>query len=56
MDSTSAHREALQTQHAKLEKELAEEQKRRVPDPVVISVLKKRKLKIKEELEHIIHV
>jgi hypothetical protein len=47
------HASALQLKHAGLERRLAEEQNRPLPDPVTIQLLKKRKLRIKEELSHI---
>lgn len=46
----ASHVSALQLKHAGLERLLAEEQGRPMPDLVTIQVLKKRKLKIKEEL------
>lgn len=44
------HVSALQLKHAGLERQLAEELSRPLPDPVAIRTLKKRKLRIKEEL------
>jgi hypothetical protein len=38
--------------HAGLERQLAEELNRPAPDQSMIQVLKKRKLRIKEELNH----
>jgi hypothetical protein len=49
----SSHVSALQLKHAGLERKLAEERSRPLPDLVTIQSLKKRKLKIKEELAHI---
>ena len=46
----ASHVSALQLKHAGLERQLADEQSRPMPDLVTIQVLKKRKLKIKEEL------
>jgi hypothetical protein len=54
MDGTEAHRQALQQQHAGLEKLIAAEMKRRLPDPIIVATLKKRKLRIKEELTHML--
>jgi hypothetical protein len=48
----ASHVSALQLKHAGLERQLADEQSRPMPDLVTIQVLKKRKLKIKEELTH----
>jgi hypothetical protein len=47
------HASALQVKHAGLERQLAAEQNRPMPDGVTIQLLKKRKLRIKEELSHI---
>jgi hypothetical protein len=47
------HASALQLKHAGLERQLADEQNRPMPDIVTIQLLKKRKLRIKEELSHI---
>ena len=47
------HARALQLKHAGLERQLAHEQNRPMPDLVTIQLLKKRKLRIKEELLHI---
>ena len=49
----ASHFSALQLKHAGLERRIAEEQSRPMPDNSVIQTLKKRKLRIKEELEHI---
>ena len=43
---------ALQLKHAGIERQLAEEMSRPVPDQSMIQALKKRKLRIKEELTH----
>lgn len=45
-----AHVSALAAKHAGLEQRLAEESRRPMPDPVVVRMLKKRKLRIKEAL------
>ena len=49
----ASHLSALQLKHAGLERRLHEEMSRPMPDVVIIQTLKKRKLRIKEELEHI---
>lgn len=49
----SSHTTALETKHAGLEAELRDEMNRPVPDAASINMLKKRKLRIKEELEQI---
>jgi hypothetical protein len=49
----ASHVSALQLKHAGLERQLADEQNRPLPDLVTIQMLKKRKLRIKEELAHI---
>lgn len=46
----SSHVTALETKHAGLEEQLRDEMNRPAPDPVTINTLKKRKLRIKEEL------
>lgn len=49
----TSHLSALQLKHAGLERRLQEEMSRPMPDIAVIQTLKKRKLRIKEELEHV---
>ncbi|WP_225207394.1 YdcH family protein [Novosphingobium huizhouense] len=46
----TSHVTALQTKHAGLERRIAEEMARPFPDGVLVMELKKRKLRIKEEL------
>lgn len=46
----TTHQTALATKHATLDQRIAEETHRPKPDPVLIAGLKKRKLKLKEEL------
>ena len=46
----SSHLSALQTKHAGLERRIAEERARPSPNDVLLKELKRRKLKIKEEL------
>ncbi|MFM5948151.1 MAG: YdcH family protein [Novosphingobium sp.] len=48
-----SHVSALQLKHAGIERQLQEEQSRPLPDLAIIQTLKKRKLRIKEELAHI---
>ena len=48
----SSHVSALQLKHAGIERQLAEEMSRPVPDQSMIQALKKRKLRIKEEITH----
>lgn len=48
----SSHVSALQLRHAGIERKIAEEMTRPVPDQTMIQSLKKRKLRIKEELSH----
>ncbi|HCF24753.1 MULTISPECIES: DUF465 domain-containing protein [unclassified Novosphingobium] len=48
-----SHTSALQLKHAGLERQIQEEQSRPLPDVAMIQSLKKRKLRIKEELAHI---
>lgn len=49
----SSHVSALQAKHEGLDKSLKEEMNRPAPDAARIQALKKRKLRIKEELAHI---
>lgn len=46
----TTHQTALETKHATLDRRIAEETQRPVPDSTVIAGLKKQKLKLKEEL------
>jgi len=46
----NTHLSALAAKHAGIEKRLADEARRPLPDPIVLSALKKRKLRIKEEI------
>ena len=48
----SSHVSALQLKHTGLEKQLQQEMSRPNPDSAAIQALKKRKLRIKEELTH----
>lgn len=47
------HLAALKAKHASLDEQIATETARPLPDEVVISELKRQKLKIKEEIEEI---
>jgi hypothetical protein len=49
----STHVSALQLKHAGLERRIEEELSRPLPDHATVQSLKKRKLRIKEELAHI---
>jgi hypothetical protein len=49
----ASHSSALQLKHAGIERLIQQELGRPLPDNAVIQTLKKRKLRIKEELEHI---
>lgn len=46
------HVSALQFKHAGLEKQIQQEMNRPMPDIALIQDLKKKKLRIKEELSH----
>lgn len=48
----SSHHNALETKHAGLEKKIREELSRPMPNETTLQDLKKRKLRIKEELAH----
>ncbi|MFM2301206.1 MAG: hypothetical protein RLZZ84_942 [Pseudomonadota bacterium] len=47
-----SHVSALQFKHAGIERQIQQEMNRPLPDLAMIQALKKRKLKIKEELTH----
>lgn len=47
-----SHVSALQLKHAGLERRIQDELNRPLPDLAMIQQLKRRKLRIKEELEH----
>ena len=49
----NSHTSALTLKHAGLERQIAEEMNRPHPDQALVRDLKKRKLRIKEELAHI---
>lgn len=48
----TSHVSALQLKHAGLERQISEEMSRPLPDTAFVRQLKKRKLRIKEELSH----
>ena len=48
----SSHITSLQTKHAGLERQIAEEMARPHPDDVLVTELKRRKLKLKEAILH----
>ncbi len=47
----SSHLSALETKHAGIERQLHEEMNRPQPDDAVLQDLKKRKLRIKEQMQ-----
>lgn len=47
-----SHVSALQLKHAKLERRIAEEMSHPMPDLETLQLLKKQKLRIKDELTH----
>jgi hypothetical protein len=49
----SSHFSALQTKHAGLERRISEEMTRPSPDAILLKDLKRRKLRIKEELSQL---
>jgi len=49
----ASHVSTLQLKHAGLERRIEEEMNRPMPDTAAIQQLKKRKLRIKEQLEHL---
>lgn len=51
----TAHLTALAAKHATLDKHIADEAHRPMPDAIRIADLKKQKLKIKEEIAHNSH-
>ncbi len=48
----TSHVSALQLKHAGLERQIQDEMSRPLPDRAAIQQLKRRKLRIKEELAH----
>jgi hypothetical protein len=49
------HVEALKAKHSDLDKLIAEEESRPHPDDIRITELKRQKLKIKDEINHLAH-
>lgn len=49
----TSHVSSLQLKHAGLERQIEEELSRPMPDTAMLQELKKRKLRIKEQLEHL---
>lgn len=49
----TAHHSALVAKHEVLDRQIAAETQRPLPDATAIALLKKQKLLIKEELEHL---
>lgn len=46
----TTHQTALETKHAVLDRRIAEEEHRPMPDTVTVAALKKQKLRVKEEI------
>ncbi len=46
----TTHQTALETKHAVLDRRIAEETHRPLPDAIMVAALKKQKLRLKEEL------
>ena len=53
--TVSAHIDALLVKHAQLEEDLEAERMRPMPDFTAVNAMKKRKLRIKEEIETLSH-
>ena len=49
----NTHNIALEAKHAGLEQRIEAENRRPIPDTILIAELKKKKLRIKEELLHL---
>jgi hypothetical protein len=49
----TGHHASLQAKHAMLDNQINAEEHRPAPDPIVIADLKRRKLRVKEELQGI---
>lgn len=47
---STAHTDALAAKHATLDRQIADETHRPLPDPMVLAELKKQKLRLKEEI------
>ena len=50
---STTHQTALETKHATLDRQIAVESGRPLPDAQVLAGLKRQKLKLKEELERL---
>ena len=48
--TTDAHIQQLQDKHARLQQKIEEEEQRPVPDSLLISQMKREKLRIKDEI------
>jgi hypothetical protein len=46
----TTHQQALETKHAALDRRIADETHRPMPDAAILTDLKRKKLKLKEEL------
>ena len=46
----SSHQTALETKHSTLDRRIAQESQRPMPDAILIAELKKQKLRVKEEI------
>ncbi|HEY1720187.1 MAG TPA: DUF465 domain-containing protein [Magnetospirillaceae bacterium] len=53
--SSDDHVDALKAKHAALDAALGEENRRPNPDTIAIHDIKRQKLRIKDELERIVH-
>lgn len=53
--SSNEHVDALKTKHAALDAALSQENRRPIPDAVAVAELKRQKLKIKDELQRLVH-
>lgn len=51
MGEMVSHRETLKQRHANIDSQIAEEQSRPTPDATVLHELKKKKLRIKDEIQ-----
>lgn len=49
----SSHQTALETKHAVLDKRIAQETQRPLPDAMLVAELKKQKLRVKEEISRL---
>lgn len=52
-DMHAAHQQALETKHAALDRRIADEVHRPMPDPAILTDLKRQKLRVKEELSRL---